>query len=44
MPRSLRGGCVLRTPVGGEIDAALSTQIDRIRDVLLPAREPAEGA
>lgn len=39
-----RGGCMLRTPVGGEIDATLSTQIDRIRDVLLPAREPAEGA
>lgn len=39
-----RGGCILRTPVGGEIDAEISTQIDRIRDVLLPASEPAEGA
>jgi flagellar assembly protein FliH len=39
-----RGGCVLRTPVGGEIDAGISTQVDRIRDVLLPASEPAEGA
>ncbi len=39
-----RGGCILRTPVGGEIDAEISTQIDRIRDVLLPTSEPAEGA
>lgn len=39
-----RGGCIVRTPAGGEIDATLSTQIDRIRDVLLPAPRAAEGA
>lgn len=42
-----RGGCILRTPIGGEIDATISTQIDRIRDVLLPAQgqtDTPEGA
>ena len=31
-----RGSCVARTPAGGEIDASIATQIDRIVEAMLP--------
>lgn len=38
-----RGGCVVRTAQGGEIDASLETQIHRIAQTLLP-QAPRESA
>ncbi len=35
-PQLERGSCVLRTPTGGEIDATISAQLDRIVADLLP--------
>ncbi|MCA9273886.1 MAG: hypothetical protein KDA31_12680 [Phycisphaerales bacterium] len=35
-PSITRGGCVVRTAEGGEIDASLETQIGRIAQTLLP--------
>lgn len=35
-PSVERGGCVLRTGAGGEVDATLSAQLGRVMDALLP--------
>jgi flagellar assembly protein FliH len=34
-----RGGCILRMPGGGEIDATIPTQLARITEALLPASQ-----
>jgi flagellar assembly protein FliH len=41
-PSIERGGCILRTPSGGEVDATVQTQISRIVETLLPAHGPSE--
>lgn len=38
-----RGGCVVRTAEGGEIDASLATQISRIAQTLIPQSDRREG-
>jgi flagellar assembly protein FliH len=35
-PSLARGSCIAQTPSGGEIDASIHTQLDRIVDALLP--------
>jgi len=38
-----RGGCVVRTAEGGEIDASLATQIERIAQTLIPKSDRRES-
>ncbi|MCC6660865.1 MAG: hypothetical protein IT437_08265 [Phycisphaerales bacterium] len=39
-----RGSCIARTPAGGEIDASIATQIDRIAEALLPGGSGSGGS
>ncbi len=41
-PALVRGSCVVRTPSGGEIDASITTQLNRIVADLLPDDPPGE--
>lgn len=43
-PELVRGSCVVRTPTGGQIDASISTQLDRIVADLLPDDPPLDRA
>ncbi len=42
-PSLVRGSCIVRTPSGGEIDASITTQLDRIVADLLPDDAPGQA-